>query len=142
MQFVVADPGLDHRIGVFFVDLDDTVQPFEIEDDATGLTRRRTTVTKISAGRNRPQRDLVFARYSENALHFPDILGCDRCRRGVRIDRVGRIGIAITAEMLFVVPDQPLRPNDGAQFFARRVKCEHIDSIRQYGCGHLSGAPK
>ena len=106
-----ADARLDHGIAQRFVDLDDSVHAFEVENDGALEPRCRAAIAMVLAAGDRPERDPVLARHGENVLDLLD--GGWRNRRGSGvIHRIARSeGIEISLE-IFLRAENPLLADD------------------------------
>src|SRR4029453_8700483 len=130
IEIEVADARLDERVVVLLVHLEDPVHALEVEDDAAGDVWRRPAVSQVLAGGDRPQRNLVLARDSDDLLHLLDAIRCDRRRWNPLFLFVPERGKRIAIEIdVLVARDHPLLADD------RRELRERLREIRTAHAG-------
>ena len=73
IEIEIGDARLDQSEGTGFIKLDHLVHALQIDNDAAGHIGRRATITEILSGRDRKQRNAIFAGDAHNGLHLRNV---------------------------------------------------------------------
>jgi hypothetical protein len=111
-QVEIADARLDETRRISLADVQNPVHALEIEHDAAGIRGRRASVSQISAGRDRIDRDLELIRDFDDLLYLFYAVGRDRSRSHplFRFAPQRRVCVSIEIEVL-VAGEHPLLPD-------------------------------
>jgi hypothetical protein len=107
-QLDEADAGLQHRVAIGDVDLDDAIHPLEIDDDRPRQRGRGAAVAEIAAGGGREEWNAILVSDPHHPLHLLDGDRGDGSARDdllVRHAAIGRVRIAIQREVVFACED-------------------------------------
>ncbi len=99
-QVEEADAGLDDAVAALRIDLDDAVQPAQVEHHRAGHARCRAAVAEILAARNRPQRDPELVGDLQHALDLLHVGRRDRRCRSMTLLAARRVGVEVGAAVL------------------------------------------
>src|SRR5271170_4541488 len=85
VQIEITDAGFNQRVVVLYVDLENSVHALQIEDHAASEQRRRSAISEILAGGNRPEGNFESVGDSYDLLHLLDGIWSNRGGRN-RLD--------------------------------------------------------
>src|ERR1700722_3266278 len=108
IEIEVADAGLDQRVGVLLIDLQDPIHAFQIEHDTAGIDWRCAAVAEVLSGGNRIDGDLEGVGDAYDFLYLFDVVrghggGSDQF---IRFAPERGVGVAIQSD-IFVAGENP-----------------------------------
>ncbi len=122
VQVEESNPGLEDAVAQLRVDLENPLEPAQIDDDRAGHARRRSAIAEILAARDRPQRNPVFVGEAHQRLNL--------ARRAWRDGRGGSVcrgiswGVHIQVRLpVLIRSEHPLFADHLLECGQRAVEC-------------------
>jgi|AutmiccommunBRH5_1029478.scaffolds.fasta_scaffold17335_1 transposase-like protein len=111
----VGNARLDQRISIFFVDFDDPVHPFQIEDKISGFAGCRPAICEVPSSPDGPDRQSEAVGDGKDPLHLFDAFRSDGGRRKQSAIGKRRIRVAVSRQRK-LVDENPGFADDACEF--------------------------